>query len=57
MLDIPTSSQDEVLQDIFNRQVDEKLQELQDKLDYIKNIPDDGTINSVAGIIDYLRGM
>ena len=53
-LEIPN---DDISQDIYNRQVDEVLTALNDKLDYIKSIPDDGSITTVAEIIDYLRSM
>lgn len=62
MIEIPTSSQDEVLQDRYNRQVIEELERLREvnitlvaKLEYIKAIPSD--ITDVQGIITYLQGI
>ena len=57
MLDTPSSSQDEKLQDRFNRQVDEVITEHNTSLDYIKAIPNDGSITTVEQIIAYLKGL
>ncbi len=62
-IEVPTSSKDEVLQDRFNRQVAESIAvlaeaitEVNNRVDYISNIPDDGSIVAVADIVSYLRG-
>ena len=55
MLEVPSSAEDKDLQDRYNRQVDEVISRLEDKLDYIRNIPD--TTATVSEIIAYLRSM
>jgi len=70
-IDVPSSSQDEALQDRFNRQLVEELDRLtleneellartvllETSMANIKAIPDDGSITTVEGIITYLRGV
>ena len=55
-MDVPSSSADVDLQDRFNRQVEEVTSKLDEKLEYIKSIPNDGSITTVEEIIAYLRG-
>ena len=69
LLNIPSSSRDDVLQDRFNRQVDEvvsqleadlqastvRIDELETRLAYVKAIPD--TLTTVAEVVTYLQGV
>ena len=62
ILNVPSTSSDEVLQDRFNRQLDEaiaeqqdRIKDLEDRLAYVKAIP--SSLTTVAEIVTYLQGV